>query len=213
LSGKVELTTSHLDDADDIEETDISRERRRQGVFTKELAWTMLGSIKTFFADLVGNIRPRTQTDGYNSYLATAALLRRVATVHSEMSEARRKRLYTVLKSSFGLDDHTTAQLIEESIAVDRNAIDLYQYTRQLNEVLDEEGRRLAVQMMWEIVYADRNANEFEANIIWRAADLLGVSSRQRVALRQRVSADRATVARVGAGRPQPPALETTNGN
>jgi uncharacterized tellurite resistance protein B-like protein len=170
----------------------------------------MLGSLKTLFADLVGNTRPRTQTEGYNSWLATAALLRRVATVHSEMSETRRKKLYTVLQSSFGLDDHTTAQLIEDSAAVDRNAIDLYHYTRQLNEVLDDEGRRLTVQMMWEIVYADGNANEFEANIIWRAADLLGVSSRQRVELRQRVSA---AVARLGAGRPQSPALATTIGN
>ena len=188
---------------------------RRVGVFTiaKELAWTMLGSIKTLFADLVGNIRPPNQTEGYNSCLATAALLRRVATVHSEMSEARRKKLYTVLKSSFGLDDHTTAQLIEESVAVDRNAIDLYHYTRQLNEVLADEGRRLTVQMMWEIVYADGNANELEANIIWRAADLLGVSSRQRVELRQRVSAGSAAVARPGAGRPQSPALATAIGN
>jgi type IV secretion system protein TrbB len=48
--------------------------------------------------------------------------------------------------------------------------------------------------------------NEFEANIIWRAADLLGASSRQRVALRQLVLADNATLARVGVARPQSPA-------
>ena len=173
----------------------------------------MLRSIKTLFVDLVGNVRPRNQTEGYNSCLATAALLRRVATVHNEMSEARRKKLYTVLKSNFGLDDHTTAQLIEESVAVDRKAIDLYHYTRQLNEVIADEGRRLTVQMMWEIVYADGNANELEANIIWRAADLLGVSSRQRVELRQRVSAESVAVARLGVGRAQPPALATAIGN
>jgi uncharacterized tellurite resistance protein B-like protein len=44
--------------------------------------------------------------------------------------------------------------------------------------------------MMLEIVYADGKQDEFEANIIWRGADLLGVSSRQRVALRQLVLAD-----------------------
>ena len=46
--------------------------------------------------------------------------------------------------------------------------------------------------MMWEIVFADGKLNALEDNIIWRAADLLGVSSRQRVELRQRVSANRA---------------------
>jgi len=47
--------------------------------------------------------------------------------------------------------------------------------------------------MMWEIVYTSGKPNEFEANIIWRAADLLGVSSRQRVALRQLVLAGNAS--------------------
>jgi hypothetical protein len=45
---------------------------------------------------------------------------------------------------------------------------------------------------MWEIVYADGKVNALEDNVIWRLADLFGVSSRQRVELRQRVSADRA---------------------
>jgi uncharacterized tellurite resistance protein B-like protein len=45
--------------------------------------------------------------------------------------------------------------------------------------------------MMWQVVYADEHVNEFESNIIWRTADLLGVSSRQRIELRQRVAADR----------------------
>jgi uncharacterized tellurite resistance protein B-like protein len=173
----------------------------------------MFGSIKTLISDLVGNTKTRSPATGYNTWLATAALLRRVATVHSEMSEDRRKKLYTLVKAAFGLDDHTTAHLIEESTAVDREAIDLYHYTRQLNEVLDDEGRRRTVRMMWEVAYADGNANEVEANIIWRSADLLGVSSRQRVELRQRVSADAGALARVGVGRPQSLAFEETVGN
>jgi uncharacterized tellurite resistance protein B-like protein len=171
----------------------------------------MFGSIKTLILNLVQNAKPSNPAKGYNSWLATAALLTRVATVHNEMSQDRRKKLYSVLKSAYGLDDQATAQLIEESTAVDRDAIDLYQYTRQLNEVLDDEGRRYTVRMMWEVVYADRSANEFEANIIWRAADLLGVSSRQRVELRRQVAADNVAQA-CAAGRPQSPALVMTIG-
>ncbi len=43
--------------------------------------------------------------------------------------------------------------------------------------------------MLWEMVYADGNVTEFEDNLIWRAADLLGISSRERIELRQRVAA------------------------
>jgi uncharacterized tellurite resistance protein B-like protein len=42
--------------------------------------------------------------------------------------------------------------------------------------------------MMWEVIYADGGAGAFESNLIWRAADLLGVSSRERIELGQRVA-------------------------
>jgi len=46
--------------------------------------------------------------------------------------------------------------------------------------------------MLWEMVYADGTVTEFEANVMWRVADLLAVSSRDRIALRERVAAARA---------------------
>jgi uncharacterized tellurite resistance protein B-like protein len=42
--------------------------------------------------------------------------------------------------------------------------------------------------MMWELVYADGRVSEFEDNVVWRAADLLGVSSRDRIDLKRRVA-------------------------
>ena len=161
----------------------------------RDEAVTMFGSLKTFVSSLVEDARLQNRSENKDCWLATAALLIRVATVDSEMSEARRGKLHAVLKSSFGLDDRTTAQLIDDAAAADRSAIDLYHFTRQLNHVLDDEGRRRIVKMMWEVVYVDESVNEFESNIIWRAADLLGVSSRQRIELRQRIAADRVALA------------------
>jgi uncharacterized tellurite resistance protein B-like protein len=152
----------------------------------------MFEAIKALIPNLLESARPRTATKGHGSRLATAALLTRVGA-------GRRKKLYALLKAAYQLDDLAVAQLIDQSADVARNAVDLYRFTRTLKEVLDNEGCYQTVRMMWEIVYADGKPNEFEANIIWRAADLLGVSSRQRVALRQLVLADNATVARASA--------------
>jgi uncharacterized tellurite resistance protein B-like protein len=165
----------------------------------------MFGSMKNLLSYLTGDTGPRVQSGDYTRWLVTAALLTRSATVHREMSDARQNALHSALQTSFGLDDHTTARVIQESAAINRNAIDLYHFTRQLNEALDDEGRRQIVRLMWEIAYADGDADEFDANVIWRAADLLGVSSRQRVELRQQVSAGRAAFAR----RFQPNAIPT----
>ena len=156
----------------------------------------MFESIKALFPGLFESERPRTAAKDYGSWLATAALLTRVATVRDEMSPGRREKLYAILRSAFQLDDRAAVQLIDQSAEVARNAVDLYRFTRKLREVLDDQGCHETVRMMWEIVYVDGKPNEFEANIIWRAADLLGVPSRQRVALRQRVLADKVAPAR-----------------
>jgi len=48
------------------------------------------------------------------------------------------------------------------------------------------------IWMMWEIAYADGKVDEFEENIVWRVAELLGISSRDRINLRQEVAAEQA---------------------
>ncbi|MEH2618769.1 hypothetical protein V1285_003715 [Bradyrhizobium sp. AZCC 1620] len=45
--------------------------------------------------------------------------------------------------------------------------------------------------MMWELVYADGQVSEFEDNVLWRAADLLGISSRDRIELKHKVAEQR----------------------
>jgi uncharacterized tellurite resistance protein B-like protein len=153
----------------------------------------MFGSLKNLISSLAEDARLQ-KFEGTDCRLATAALLTRVATVDREMSEARRQKLHAVLKSYFGLDDPATVQLLHEADAAARGAVDLYHFTRQLNEVLDNESRQRTVKMMWQVIYVDERVNEFESNIIWRAADLLGVSSRQRIELRQRVAVERAAL-------------------
>ena len=60
---------------------------------------------------------------------------------------------------------------------------------------LDEAGRLRIVEMLWAMVYAEGDVTEFESNVMWRVADLLAVSSRDRIALRERVAAARASEA------------------
>jgi uncharacterized tellurite resistance protein B-like protein len=149
----------------------------------------MFEPLKKLISRLVEDARLQKFEDT-DCQLATAALLMHVATVNSEMSEARRQKLHAVLKSRFELDDLTTIQLIHDAAAAERNAVDLYHFTRQLSDVLDNEGRQRIVKMMWQVIYVDERVSEFESNIIWRTADLLGVSSRQRIELRQGVAVE-----------------------
>ena len=82
--------------------------------------------------------------------------------------------------------------MIDVSTLAENESVDLYHFTSLINRSLDEAGRIGVVEMMWEIVFADGQVNEFEDNLMWRAADLLGVSSRERIAARQRVAGEKA---------------------
>jgi uncharacterized tellurite resistance protein B-like protein len=79
--------------------------------------------------------------------------------------------------------------LIASATLVEGDAVDLYHFTSVIMRSVDEAGRLRIVEMMWELVYADGQVSEFEDNVVWRAADLLGVSSRDRIDLKHSVAA------------------------
>jgi uncharacterized tellurite resistance protein B-like protein len=148
-----------------------------------------LSSLKSLISNCAADSPSQSKEE--KARLATAALLIRVATADRDMSERKRSGLHAILESGFELDDAAAAQLIQDGHAAERKAIDLYQFTRQIKDAFDEAGRRRVVQMMWDTAYVEGGLNGFEANVIWRAADLLGVSTRQRVEMRQQAAADR----------------------
>jgi uncharacterized tellurite resistance protein B-like protein len=127
----------------------------------------------------------RFEQDDYR--LTAAALLMHAATIDGAPSDAERENLHVLIKQRFKLDDATTDELVTEATAAEQEAIDLYHFTARLNRSLDQAGRARIVEMMWQIVYADGTVTEFEDNLIWRAADLLGVSRDERIALREQV--------------------------
>lgn len=145
----------------------------------------MLQLLKDFLSEVGIGDKPPSQFGRDDDRLAAAALLIHVMTVDGKETPAELDMLHDLLQRQFDLDDETTAELIAEATVADRESVDLYRFTSQLLRSLDEPGRRRVVKMMWQMVYADGQMNEFEDNIVWRASDLLGISTRDRVELRR----------------------------
>jgi uncharacterized tellurite resistance protein B-like protein len=147
----------------------------------------MFLAIKHFVAELsVGDKHP-SEFEATDYRLAAAALMVHAASIDGNFDEAEREMLRAIIRQRFNLSEAETNTLLLKAEAAEHDAVDLYHFTSVLNRTLDPEGRRRIVGMMWEIVYADRKVTEFEENLIWRAADLLGVSSRERIELRREV--------------------------
>jgi len=148
----------------------------------------MLDSIKAFFADLTSGLKPQEHFAEDDYRLAAVALMIHVIGIDGKVTEAESAMLNRVVRYRFNLDETEARQLIEEATEKEGEAVDMYHFTSLLNRSLDDEGRRRIVEMLWEMTYADGQANEFEENVIWRIADLLHVPSRERIALRQQVA-------------------------
>lgn len=146
----------------------------------------MLSALRDFLTDLTGTAAtPRF--DVADPRLATAALLVGVISVDAEEHAAEFARLRSVLSDAYGLAPEETEELIAAARHSEEEAVDLYAFTARLKRALDEDGRRAVIGMMWEIVYADGTVSEFEENMIWRVAELLGISARDRLALKRSV--------------------------
>ena len=152
----------------------------------------MFESFRNFVADFVEGGKHPSQFADNDYRLAAAALLVHAAAIDGDMSQSERDKLHSVVKQRFALDDRQTNELIEKATFAEHEAVDLYHFTSLLNRSLDEEGRVRIIEMMWQIVYADGERDELEDNLLWRAADLLGVSARERIELRRRIGGEAA---------------------
>jgi uncharacterized tellurite resistance protein B-like protein len=148
----------------------------------------MLDGLRQFIADIVSpDAQPRT-FDEADYRLAATALLIHVVSLDGEPSAVEKRKLHSLIETRFKLDRGAADQLIVLATRAEGDAVDLYHFTSVLMREVNEQGRLRIVEMMWEMVFADGKVTEFEDNVLWRAADLLGISGRDRIELKHRVA-------------------------
>jgi len=148
----------------------------------------MLDGLRQFIAEIVATDAEPRAFDETDYRLAATALLIHIVSLDGEPTAVERRKLHSLIETSFKLDPGTADQLIASATRAENDAVDLYRFTSVIMREVDEEGRRRIVEMMWEMVFADGKVTEFEDNVLWRAADLLGISGRDRIELKHRVS-------------------------
>ncbi|MBD9374796.1 TerB family tellurite resistance protein [Rhizobium sp. ARZ01] len=126
--------------------------------------------------------------DAGDPRLAVMALCIQVMESDGKVLDAERSTLRERFRVLYGLDDADLDALVEAGTAAASEAIDFFQFTSELKRQLSDEQKVDLVGLLWEIVYADGERSELEDHAIWRIADLLGVSGRERIMKRQEVA-------------------------
>lgn len=133
--------------------------------------------------------RPRGEFQPDDPRIAVAALCIQVMEADGKVDAREKKKLRDLLQEQYGLERRQLDALIAAGEEAESEAVDYFHFTAELKRHLDEEQRLELIGILWDIVYADGERSELEDHAIWRIADLLGVSGRQRIMKRQEAAA------------------------
>ena len=139
-------------------------------------------------AEFLSGLNPRNREkrpDADDPDVAAVALFFHVIGADGVVRDEEQAMLKTLVRDFYGRHGSDMRDLLHEGEQADRESVDLFSFTSVLNRSLDETQKVQFVGLLWQLAYADGHRHELEDHVVWRIADLLGVSTRDRVLARQ----------------------------
>lgn len=150
----------------------------------------MLHRFLAFFEDRLGAPGGPEGKHTYDEFhLAAAALLVYAATADADFDLLERERIEWLCQHRFNLDPEEVGALIADAEREVNNSVQLLRFTRTVKDGFSYEERVQLMEMLWEVVYADRRVEEHEAQLMRRIAGLIYVDDRDSGIARARVRA------------------------
>lgn len=136
----------------------------------------------------LGATAPTEDTRGEASLERACAELMAIAACQDDNFDmAERSVIVAHLQRRFGMSPAEANDLADETAEAMRESIDLYSLSRAIRDALPPEERVHIMEMLWDVVYADGELDDYESSLMRRVAGLLYVDDRESGAARQRV--------------------------
>lgn len=148
----------------------------------------MLNRLKTLFAGNSSDSVAEKIHSISEKQLAAAALLVEAARMDASFDQVERSTIERVVQSRFDLSSEETSTLIDEAEKAQNAANHLLRFTRTIKDTFPSEERIELMEMLWEVVYADGELDQYEDNPMRRIGGLIYVSDRERGDARKRVT-------------------------
>jgi uncharacterized tellurite resistance protein B-like protein len=108
--------------------------------------------------------------------LAAAALLFEVVRADGVVKPEEQTVLRAALHSTFAIGDDELDELVATGAQESREAISLFEFTRQVDEALSPDEKKRIVELLWLVSFADGQKAAEEEHIVRRIAGLLHVT-------------------------------------
>ena len=140
----------------------------------------MIDIVKTFFQK-----KPEedvTEVDKTQKIqVATCALLLEVAHSDDEFSEIEEDNIVQILEKDFDLSGEYAQELMTLSEQARQESIDLWGFTRLINENYSLEDKIKIIEMVWKVIYADGKLDKYEDHLAHKLSQLLKLEHRHLI--------------------------------
>ncbi|HVR30552.1 MAG TPA: TerB family tellurite resistance protein [Thermoanaerobaculia bacterium] len=136
-------------------------------------------------APLASSARASTESE-HRLRLATAALFIETERADFRVTDAERRKLETAVRDTLELDDEETRELIALAEQEVDASVELFQFTRLIDQAFTPEQKVHLVERLWRVALADAQVDSLEEHLVRKIANLLHVSHRDYIAAKRR---------------------------
>ena len=113
--------------------------------------------------------------------LSCAILMIDIALADTNFDNTERNLITDLLSETFSFDKTTIEELISNAEQRLEKSVSLHDFTRLLNEELDQQSKISVIENLWRVAYADGVLDKYEEYYIRKIADLLYISHKDYI--------------------------------
>lgn len=147
--------------------------------------------MKKLFQEIGRLMKAEQDTDNETveaSHQARAVLLLAISQADQKESDKESRAAARALSHRLGLDEDECGELLDQARKILGDSVSLYDYTSRLKDSLGAAERTRLMEDLWSVAYADGQLDAEEEHLIRRLGDLIGVSHRQYIQTKLKVS-------------------------
>lgn len=138
----------------------------------------MLPRLQEFFRERLA-LEESGDDAGHRCNLAAAALLIEIARADFDFDHDEQASIETLLADTLDIEAAEIAELVQMATEESREATSLHQFTRLINENYSIERKRVLMEQLWQVAFADGRIDRYEEQLLRRIADLLHLRHRE----------------------------------
>jgi len=142
--------------------------------------------MKHFFQNLLNdfhenNDQTNQKISGHSMELAASVIFLEMAAMDRDIAEVELLEISKILQTQYSLTDLEAAEMLKNAEIARKSAVDIFQFTRSINEICSRADKQMLMEQIWRIVYADGRLDKHEDHLAHKLARLLHINHQDMI--------------------------------